>query len=370
MIKFLIILLIVIAVTGAGAWVFTQHAKFGPSAKKFQTAAVLASPNYVDGEFQNLIDTPMFTLDGGIPKMIWRRLKEKSPERLKPSGPLPSVKVDLNALDRNEDMIVWLGHSSFFVQLGGQRILIDPIFSSYASPLSFVNRAYDGTAPYSAEDMPEIDALLITHEHWDHLDYDTIIALAPKVRRVVAALGLSAYFEYWGYPADQITELDWNDSTQQGEIAIHALPARHYTRRLFASNQALWVSFALVSENKKLFFSGDSGYGPHFAAIGSEFGGFDFVALDSGQYSEAWKNIHMTPTEASQAAIDLNGKALMPIHVGRFTLSNHAWDAPFIESIEASRAKPYELWTPIIGDPVRLDDPQNVSTQWWEMVAQ
>ncbi|MCB1753367.1 MAG: MBL fold metallo-hydrolase [Gammaproteobacteria bacterium] len=367
MTKVLIILLAVIAVLGTGGWTYLQHPKFGPSNAAMPSARILASPNYADGEFRNLVDTPLFTEEISFLAMVFRNLTEEKPDGLRPTSPLPSVKADLKALDKSEDVIVWLGHSSFYVQLGGRRILIEPVFSTFAAPAPLTNKAFDGTTPYSAADMPEIDYLLITHEHWDHLDYDTVTALRPKTRHVVVALGVGAYLELWDYPKDRILELDWNERVELDPgLTIHALPARHYTRRLLSSNQTLWVSFALVSDRRRLFFSGDSGYGPHFAEIGERFGGFDMAALDSGQYSPSWVYIHMTPEEAAQAAEDLQARTMMPIHVGKFAISKHTWNEPFIRLVEASHDRAYRLMTPLIGKPVDLNDQQQELSRWWE----
>ncbi|MBC04859.1 MAG: MBL fold metallo-hydrolase [Thalassospira sp.] len=364
MIFFVAILAIVLA---GGGCAFLQHPKFGPSTEDMHSAKVAASPNYVDGEFRNQLDTPLFTEDVSFLGMVWRNLTEAKPDDLRPANPLPSKKIDLKALDINRDIVIWLGHSSFYVQLGGRSILIDPVFATYAAPVPFTNEAFDGATPYMADDMPDIDYLLITHEHWDHLDYDAVVALRPKTRHAVVALGIAAYFKMWGYDEGQIHELDWNESlTLDPGLTLHALPARHYTRRLFASNQALWVAFALISDDKRLFFSGDSGYGPHFAEIGENFGGFDLVALDGGQYNPSWAYIHMTPEEAAIAAEELGTKALMPAHVGKFAISNHSWKEPFDRFAAASEGKSYHLVTPLIGAPVDLDAELPEFPRWWE----
>ncbi len=211
-------------------------------------------------------------------------------ERPKPKTPVPSVKTDLKALDPDKDIVVWLGHSSYFLQLNGARVLIDPVFSTYAAPFSFANRAFAGSSIYSADDMPEIDYLLITHDHWDHLDYDSVKALQQKVRHIVVPLGVGSHLKYWGFSDAVIHETDWFDELRldNGDLVIHTLPARHFSGRLFTRNRTLWAGYALITPTRRLFFSGDSGYGPHFRQIGQKFGGFDFVALDTGQYDARW----------------------------------------------------------------------------------
>lgn len=240
----------------------------------------------------------MFSKDVGTVSVIWRNLFNKN-ERLVPDAPVPAIKTDLKALEPQEDTLVWLGHSSWFVQLGDKRILIDPVFSDHAGPFSFINKAFDGTSIYQAEDMPEIDCLLISHDHWNHLDYPTVTALRSKVKHVICPLGVGAYFEYWDYPKDKIREGDWYDKIElEKDFTVHVLPARHYSGRLLSKNKTLWAGFALETPNRRIFFSGDSGYGPHFSKIGEAFQGFDLVLLDCGQYDPLWAYIHMTPEEA------------------------------------------------------------------------
>ncbi|MBE0529381.1 MAG: MBL fold metallo-hydrolase [Rhodospirillales bacterium] len=369
MFKAFLFIVIVIAVAGIGGCAYLQHPKFGPSIESIRSAAVLASPNYVDGEFRNLEPTPILTEDIGFAASLFKYLTEEDPEGLRPNSPIPTVKTDLKALDKDEDTVIWLGHSSYYVQLGGRRILIDPVFGTYAAPVPFAVKVFEGANPYGVEDMPDIDYLLITHEHWDHLEYDTIKALEPKIRHAIGALGIGAYLALWGYPESKIHEADWDDRFDiDPGLTIHALPARHFARRLMATNQTLWVGFALASDSRRLFFSGDSGYGSHFAEIGRKFGGFDVVALDCGQYNPRWANIHMNPEEATQAAQDLRAQNLIPAHVGKFTLSNHAWDEPFRRLAEASGEKPYRLLTPRIGEPLPLAALPQSLPKWWEAV--
>jgi L-ascorbate metabolism protein UlaG (beta-lactamase superfamily) len=173
--------------------------------------------------------------------------------------------------------------------------------------------------------MPDIDYLLVSHEHWDHLDYPSIDALRDKVRHVVCGLGLDQYFVQWGYAKDNVHAADWFTAlTLNSGLTIHIVPARHYTLRLFSKNQILWAGFVLETLSRRLFFSGVSGYGQHIAKIAEKFQGFDLVALDMGQYDERWHYIHMTPEEAATAAEELHARVLLPAHVGKFTIANHA----------------------------------------------
>lgn len=358
-------IMIILALGALAVVAYLQQPLFGELPDGERLARITRSANQSDGKFHNQIDTPMLTTDQSqLSIMLGDTFDKKG--QLRPPGVIPTVKTDLRALDPSQDLVIWLGHSSYFVQLGGQRILIDPVFSTNASPIPLTNVAFDGTSIYTAEDMPAIDFLLITHDHYDHLDYPTIQALQPKVRQVVAGLGVGAHFEAWGYDPQVVHEADWYDTVGQApKLQIHVTPARHFSGRTFTRDKSLWVGFALVSAQRRIFFSGDSGYAPHFAEIGRRYGPFDWVALDGGQYDTRWANVHMNPEQAAQAADDLHTRALTPGHVGRFSISAHDWDDPFKRITAASRGKAYALWTPEIGRPVYLDGRRQAFSPWW-----
>ncbi len=348
-----------------GACMFLQQAKFGKLPHGENLAQVERSAHYRDGQFYNLIDTPKFSQDVSVVSIVWNDLIHPA-KRLVPEHLLPAVKVSLHELDLHQDLVVWLGHSSYFIQLGGKRILIDPILSDYAAPFSFLNKAFPGTSIYTADDFPPVNYLLISHDHWDHLDYPTVIALKKKVGQVICPLGVDSYFFNWGYKQNQVVAGDWYDQlVNQEGLSIHLLPARHYSGRGLRQNQTLWGSFVLTSSEYKLFFSGDSGYGPHFKDVGQKLGPFDLVALDSGQYDDRWAYIHMTPEEAVTAAQDLGAKVLLPAHVGRFSISRHAWDEPFNRISSAGHSQGVNLVTPVIGEIVKLGSKVNTFSRWW-----
>ena len=370
MTKMLVIAVFLAAGLAGGTWIYAQHPKFGKAPDGARLDAIKRSPNYSGDGFQNLIPTPMLADDRGFVSELIGYLFAKK-DRSVPTLPIPSVKTDLQSLDRNMDVVVWLGHSSYFIQLGGKRILIDPVFSASAAPVPYVNKAFDGANPYTAEDVPEIDYLLITHDHWDHLDYSTVTALGSRTKTVVAGLGVGAHLELWGYDKEKIHETDWCAVVESGDgFAIHVLPARHYSGRLLITNKTLWAGYALTTARRRIFVSGDTGYGPHFADIGHRFEGFDLVVLDTGQYDERWPYIHMTPEEAARAAQDLRANALLPGHVGKFSLARHSWDDPYRRITAASEGRSYRLLTPMIGSPIVLDDKQQRFHRWWEDLAQ
>ena len=359
-----------IAVTGlVGTVAYLQHPVFGTLPGNERSVHIARSPNQANGVFHNQIDTPLKTTDESEWSMWTRRLFGEQGQT-RPPGPIPATKTNLKALDPSQDLVVWLGHSSFYIQLGGQRILIDPVFSTYAAPVAGVIEAFDGTTLYSADDMPPIDALLISHDHYDHLDYPTAQTLRPKVRQVIVGLGVGAHFEAWGYDTDRVREADWNDVIAlDSRVQVHVTPARHFSGRTLTRNRSLWVGFALVSTERRLFFSGDSGHGPHFAQIGDQLGPFDWVALDSGQYDPRWANVHMNPEQAAQAAEELHARVLMQAHVGRFSIAPHDWDDPLKRLTVAVRSRSYALWTPQIGRVAYLDGREQSFTPWWSDVG-
>lgn len=349
-----------------GAFAYLQHPVLGSLPSGEGLAHIERSPHHADGVFHNQVATPARTSDESDWSILRKTLFGKNGQQHPPHA-LPAINTDLKALDPAHDLVVWLGHSSYYVQLAGKRILIDPVFSAYAAPLPGLNRAFEGTSIYGADDMPELDALLITHDHYDHLDYPSIQALKPKVRLVIAGLGVGAHFKAWGYDMSIVREADWGEAIELTHgLHVHVTPARHFSGRTLTRNKSLWVGFALLSPDRRLFFSGDSGYGPHFAAIGQQLGPFDWATLDMGQYDSRWANIHMTPEQAAQAAEDVQTKALTPGHVGRFSIARHAWNDPFNRITAASRGRSYALWTPEIGRPVHLDGREQSFTAWWE----
>lgn len=268
----------------------------------------------------------------------------------------------------DKDWIIWFGHSSYLINIQGFKILIDPVFSDNASPLPGSNRAFPGTNIYTPKDMPDIDFLLITHDHYDHLDYPTVMKLQPRIKQIICGLGVGSHLEYWGFDQEIITEMDWNESmTLDNKLQLHTAPTRHFSGRALKRNNTLWLSFVLQSEDLNLYLGGDSGYGRHFASLGERFGGFDLALLDNGQYNVAWQAIHMLPNEVIKAAKDLKTKKLFPVHSSKFKLAQHAWNEPLAEISKLNAtADPIPLITPKIGEPVYLNDSTQTFSPWWE----
>lgn len=363
----LIGLLTLALILSLGACAYLQSPKFGVYPAGERLEKIQRSPRYVDGEFHYPVTTPML-LDGNSTfSILAGRDLFRHVKNLRPALAVPAVKTNLKALDAAQDTVVWLGHSSYFVLFAGRRILIDPVFSPFAGPVSFSTQAFAGTSLYTVDDMPQIDVLLITHDHWDHLDHDTVTALRGKVMHVLVPLGVGAHLEHWGYAREKVREADWYKKLELGaELAIHLVPARHYSERWLTRNKTLWAGFVLESATRRILFSGDTGYGPHFKELARRFGGFDLAALDMGQYDPRWPYIHMTPEEAAQTAVDLRTKALLPAHVGRFNIARHAWNEPFERISAASEGKSYQLATPLIGEPLKVGNPGQRFARWWQ----
>lgn len=354
-------------VAAVGSLSYFLSPGFGRAPQGERLAAFARSAQYHDGQFHNAEPTPMLTGEKGRIALLWEFVTQKR-THLRPQSALPVEPTRLAQLDVREDAVVWLGHSSWYIQLAGKRILIDPVFSNYAAPFSFLNKAFVGAYPWRAEDMPPIDYLIISHDHYDHLDYATVRALLPKVRQALVPLGVGAHLEYWGMDAQKIVESDWYQAWPVSEaLTIHVLPARHFSGRGLKTNPTLWASFLFVTPERKIYYSGDSGYGPHFKAIGERFGPIDIAIMENGQYDPDWKYIHMHPHEAAQGAVDLNARAVIPGHAGRFVLAKHSWNEPWQRLVQASRDKPYTLLTPIMGEVVSPAHLTPNTGVWWEM---
>lgn len=355
----LIVLLLVIVII-----IFLLHPQLGASAKGEQLEKIRSSPNHNGKSFVNHSHTPTLTEGFSMSKVMVDFLFRKGPGT-KPSKLIPSVKTDIKSLPLG-DWLVWFGHSSYFLTMEDLNILVDPVFSGNASPIPGSTRAFKGSDDYEAEDMPVIDLLLITHDHYDHLDYRTVKMLVAKVKNVICGLGVGAHLERWGYDRSIITELDWNTETVvKPGIKIYGLPARHFSGRSYKRDQTLWMSYLLETQNQKIYIGGDSGYDAHFKAIGDLHGPIDLAILENGQYNEAWKAIHFLPGENLQAALDLRAKRLMPVHSSKFSLALHDWDEPLKEMVRLNEHIGIDLVTPRIGEPVDLKDHDRSFIPWW-----
>lgn len=316
---------------------------------------------------QNQVPTPPRTGEFSYGKLLRETIFPSNKHR-SPPKPIPSVATPLNTLGLSEPSIIWFGHSSYLLVLNGLTVLVDPVLSGSSAPLSFMYRSFAGSDPYRAEDLPEIDVMVITHDHYDHLDYETVKKIRSKVKYVVTATGVGDHLHFWGYDAAKITELAWHESVELNGLSFTATPARHFSGRGLRQNNTLWAAFVLKASTYSIYIGGDSGYGPHFKETGAQYGPFDLAMLESGQYSEDWRHIHMMPEETVQAAQDLNAAVLFPVHWGKFALSLHDWNEPIARLVNAAVIKQQRLITPKIGQVTYLSDMNN-NVPWWLEVA-
>lgn len=326
---------------------------------------IMQSPHYKNGSFQNLSPTPMKPEGLSYWKMM-RTFFKKHPDTAPPS-PVPVIKTDLHQLHTSKPVLVWFGHSSYLLRIHGKNFLIDPVFSGNAAPLSFMVKAFPGANVYHAADMPAIDYLILTHDHYDHLDYQTILRLRKKIKAVYCSLGIGAHLRYWGIDPVIITEMDWwqQESLEEG-LVLTAAPARHFSGRGLKRGQSLWSSYILQSKEHSIYLGGDSGYDTHFKVIGDRFGPFDLAILEAGQYNVMWPLIHMMPEQTVEAALDLRAKALLPVHWGKFRLSTHPWNEPVKRVLLHAGEAGLPVHTPRIGELLPLNG-EIQSGNWWEM---
>ncbi len=261
----------------------------------------------------------------------------------------------------------WLGHSSILMSMENQRILVDPVLQERASPFSWTGPKRFHPSPVTAEELPDIDVVLITHDHYDHLEKSTIVSIHEKVKLFIVPLGIGALLEAWGIDPSKITELDWWESYSCGSLTFHATPAVHYASRgLFDANQRLWCSWSIVGKEKRVFISGDSGYYDGFKEIGERLGPFDATFLKIGSYSDkgTWRKLHMTPEEAGQQHWDLRGRLLVPLHWATFDIALHPWYEPIERLVTFSEQKSVTLVTPEVGEKIDLRSKPNTD-HWW-----
>lgn len=362
------IILLVVFIIGVGVISFLHGQQFGRTPRGERLERVKQSPNYYDGGFKNLHDTPQLTSDKGLIGTAIGFLFKKKKD-LAPGNEIPVIKTDLHALNKEDDLVVWFGHSSYLIQTDGKRILVDPVFSKYAAPVWFYNRAFKGTTVFHPDDLPEIDYLIISHDHWDHLDYPTMKALKPKIKHIICPLGVGEHFERWKFDLTTITEMDWGEETaNEAGFEFFCLPARHFSGRGLKPNQSLWASFLIKTPTQKIYIGGDSGYDTHFEEIGNTFGGIDLAFLENGQYDAGWKYIHMMPEELITAAKNLQAKKVFPVHNSKFALANHAWRDPMQRVYNQYDAEEFTLLTPQIGEIVYYNDSSMIFNAWWEEV--
>lgn len=346
-------------------FLYMRQSKFGKSPSGKRLEMIMKSPNYVNGQFRNLSPTPQLAEGYSMAGVMYEFFFKRKPHRI-PLDTIPSVKTDLLSLSAVEDILVWFGHSSYYIQLDGKRVLVDPVFSGNASPLPGTNKSFKGTERYAVSDLPDIDYLILTHDHYDHVDYETLIELRSNVETVVCGLGVGAHLESWGYAPDIILEKDWHEKVDlDSGFIVYTTPARHFSGRGFSRNTTLWMSYVFQSPSMKIYIGGDSGYDTHYADIGKQFGPIDLAIVENGQYDRKWRYIHNHPEEVLQASRDLNATRLFPVHSSKFAMANHPWDEPLKKVAELNKSFNIPLVTPVIGEIVYLKDDTQEFKEWW-----
>lgn len=360
-----LVLLLVLAVT-----LFLNFSpQMGGTASTEKKAEYANSGHFADNKFQNSEATNV----GG---MSWDVMKQyfKSDSTREPHAELPQVKMDsatVADLVPAKPMLCWFGHSAFLLKMEGKTILLDPMLGETPAPVSFLGPSrYSSELPLELAKLPHIDAVVFSHDHYDHLDYASVLALKDKVEHWYTPLGVGNHLIAWGVDPVRVSELNWWDETAIGDIELVCAPARHFSGRgLFDRYATLWSSWVLRGNSGNIYFSGDSGYGTHFKEIGEKYGPFDIALMECGQYNEAWPLIHMMPEQTVQAGVDVQADAIMPIHWGAFTLALHSWTDPVTRTLAQAQKDGMKVATPLIGQPFEVGSAALPVEKWWEQVG-
>jgi L-ascorbate metabolism protein UlaG (beta-lactamase superfamily) len=358
--KVLLTLVIVAAALLLATLIVFQLPQFGGRFEGARLERMRRSPSWVDGRFQN--KPPQQTDDS-----LWRTLKLYRQGQVRvPRFEVPVVPIPPESLRgpaSRELRATWLGHSSVLVELDGVRILTDPVLSDVVSPLPIGPERLH-RAPIALADLTGIDAVVISHDHYDHLDMKTTQHLAAGGTHFHVPLGIGAHLERWKVPPAQIHEMDWWETATIRGVTIHCTPARHYSGRKTMDNSTLWASWVIRGTERAVYFSGDTGYAPHFADVRARLGPMDLTLLKVGAYGETWLDIHMDPESAVRAHADLAGDTMLPVHWATFNLSYHAWEEPIVRTLAAAGATGVRVITPTPGEPFAFGQPFD-NVEWW-----
>lgn len=329
------------------------------------------SPRFRDGTFHNPSGTrSTMVADPGrnlVKELIFGKQKRR------PSAAVPLLRpteVPLSGDDAHTELgIVWYGHASTLVEIEGHRVLLDPVWSDRCSPSALVGPRRIHEPPVRLDELPRLDAILISHDHYDHLDMATVRGLLEhQSAPFLVPLGVGAHLDRWGVPKDRIIELDWAESHHVGGLTITATAAQHFSGRGLRRDGTLWSSWVVAGAHRKVFYTGDSGYFDGYAEIGTEHGPFDVTLMQIGAYDRAWPTIHMFPEEAVAAHLDLRGGLLVPVHWATFNLALHDWSEPVDRLWAEAKARDVRLAVPRPGERVVVDEPPAVDG-WWQAVA-
>ena len=363
LLKILLIIACIIVGIVIIAFIFIKIYKpFGSSpSKEDKKDYAKRSSIFKDGKFKN---TGNFDVMGE-----WNDpYKDRSTKKgTTPKEDLPYKKYKYTKANKEDVLVTWFGHSSVLIQMHGKNILIDPIFDNFSSPVSFIGPKRFSKIPVNIEDLPKIDVVLYTHDHYDHLSYHTVKQIDSKVKRYITPVEIDKDLEKFGVSSKKIQNMAWWEEEIIDGLTIACTPSRHFSGRyIFDSNDTLWSSWTLIDDNNKVFISGDTGYGDQFKEIYEKYGEFDFALFDGAQYNERWHAVHMFPEEVVNAAIDIKTKVSMVEHYGAFVLSDHSWDDPVDRFTRQAKEKNIEYVTPIIGETFNIKDYKNYQNEWWK----
>ncbi len=347
------------------------YPSFGGDVSEEKQVVYQKSEQYREGKFNNIEPVPKEISFKDNLKIAYAFLTTET-DNLKPKNDIKVNKLDVKTLAnyKKEGRLIWFGHSSFLLQMEGKTILLDPMLSKVAAPHSLLGTdRFNTEFPLAIEELPKIDAVIFSHDHYDHLDYETILKIKEKVSHFFVPLGVGVHLESWGVPSIKITELDWREERQFEGISFVCTPAQHFSgRKLNNSQSTLWSSWVIKSKNENIYFSGDSGYASHFKEIGEKYGPFDIALLECGQYDEMWSDIHMMPEETVKAGIDVNAKKIMPIHWASFQLALHSWTDPVERMQTEAKRLNVKTITPKIGENIIIKDTINNYNNWWKVL--
>jgi L-ascorbate metabolism protein UlaG (beta-lactamase superfamily) len=335
---------------------------------RVRTLRIDASPNYARGRFQNLEPTRKL-LPGSLVRTLSRQLLGR--EQRVPKGRLPIMPISSSAFDRDPATglrVTWLGHSSVLVEIDERRLLLDPVWADRVSPLRFAGPKRFHPPPLPLDELPPLDAIIISHDHYDHLDRSVIRVLGSSSVPFITSLGVGGRLETWDVPPHRVTELDWGQSTLVGDLTVTATPARHFSGRgVLDGDCTLWSSWVITGPRHRVFFTGDTGYFNDIARIGETYGPFDTTLIKIGAYDPTWPDIHLTPEDAVRMHVALRGKVLVPVHWGTFNLAFHAWNEPPERLLAAAQKENVVVMIPRPGQQVE-PGASNHLEPWWRAV--
>jgi L-ascorbate metabolism protein UlaG (beta-lactamase superfamily) len=368
--KVMITTLIVIGLLAILFFAFTIfYPSFGGNSTKKQQLVYEQSSQFNNGKFRNTNPVPKDLSFTETLSLAYKFFTTKVPNG-RPKIDLKAQKIDsINIANYSgRARMIWFGHSSFLLQIDGKNILIDPMFGNVPAPHPLLGEnRFNKEFPLEIEKLPQIDAVIYSHDHYDHLDYESVLKIKDKTNHFYTPLGVGNHLQAWGISNAKITEMDWWQEAEFETIKLVCTPAQHFSGRNINNSQStLWSSWIITSENENIYFSGDSGYAPHFKEIGEKYGPFDLALMECGQYNQMWPDIHMMPEETAQAGIDVRANKIMPIHWAGFKLALHDWKDPIVRVKAKADELNIKVITPQIGQEIIVKDSITTYLNWWK----